>query len=290
MRRTSPYGPNPARIATIFLLIAIVIVVIWFASSNSENSFYEKIIAPLFGTNNMTATPNPSTSPSISPKTTSPNVTGSSASTTKRLEFKPFVMYGVQLGAFSVRENAAATANIINTMGAAGYIYEDKDLYRVLATVFYDENDARGVVDNIKASSDMDACLKIITIDGLTLDISASSDQVEMVRNAHNVWLDSAKKLAQIDRSFDSTLITRAEFTTALNELVTKIATARKDLEKHDTSSTIIKSLCTNLTKQEGNISALATSTLSDKELTSKTKYTLIDMVLGFSNYAKSVG
>lgn len=289
MRRKSPYGPNPARIATIFLLIAIVIVVIWFASSNSENSFYDKIIAPLFGTNNTT--PDPNASPTTSPVATStPASAGNNSSTTVRLEFEPFVMYGVQLGAFSVRENATTTANIINTMGAAGYIYEDQELFRVLATVFYEEQDARGVVDNIKASSDMDACLKIITIDGLTLDISASADQVEVVRAAHNVWLDSAKKVSQIDRSFDRALLTRAEYTTAINEVVSNISSARRALEKHDTTSTIIKSLCENLQKQETSISALATSTLSDKELTSKTKYVLIDMVFGFNNYAKSVG
>ncbi len=289
MRRKSPYGPNPARITTVILLIAVIVVIIWFAASPSaENFFSEKIIAPLFGRDN-TEEPIEATA-TIKPQQTDAAAANQPSSSAVRLEFQPFIMYGVQLGAFSVRENATAVANIINNMGAAGYVHEDEGLYRVLATVFYEEQDARDVVDNIKAVMQMDACLKLITIDGLTLDITADGEQVEAVQNAHNVWLNTSKAIARIDREFDSIKLTRGEFTNALNELVNDLESVRLNLEQYDTISPIITSLSNNLKKYENNISSLASSSKTDKEISSEIKYLLIDMVIGFGDYAKSVG
>ncbi len=282
MRRRAG-GADPGRIATVFLLIVIVVAVIWLASAGASGNAVSNIITSLFKSNN---TPDPSASPGVQTPTPSQEV--SSNKITQTLQYPPFSIYAVQLGAFSEQANAVYQSQAVKTQGAAGYILLDQGLYRILATVFYEEADARSVKDNLLAQ-DIDACVKPLVIDGLTLNITATAEQIAAIKAAHDQWLATAQALAQIDRGYDSKIMTRQQVSSNVSDAILALKTAREAAQLAAAGSAQVDLVCAELLKTETELQKLTDPSLTDSMLSADIKHCLIDMVYRFGQYAQQI-
>ena len=281
--RRRPGGADPGRIATVFLLIVIVVAVIWLASAGASGNAVSNIITKLFKSNNTSV---PTGTPSDA--TPGPTQTVSGEKISQTLQYPPFSVYAVQLGAFEEQGNAAYQSQAVKTQGAAGYMLFDQGLYRILATVFYEETDARSVKDNLLAQ-DIDACVKPMVIDGLTLNITATPEQIAAIKAAHDQWLASAQALAQIDRGFDSKVITRQQVSSNVSDAILGLKKVREAAHMAAAGSSQVDMVCAELLKTETELQKLTDPSLTDTMLTANIKHCLIDMIYRFGQYARQI-
>ena len=58
-------------------------------------------------------------------------------------------LYMLQMGVYSTEENAQEQSERLKKLGAAGYIYNDNGVYRVIASAYLNEEDAQSVKDRL---------------------------------------------------------------------------------------------------------------------------------------------
>lgn len=284
MRRTTKN--NSARIVTIFLCIAIIAAAAWAATSEQAGNYIsEKILAPMFSTKDKTTATAISPSSTISP---TENPVQNSITVTQTLDYPAFNIYAVQLGAYTTKVNAAKASNVVQDRGGSGYILEQDGFYRVLAAAFYSDIDASRVKDNL-ISQGYDAFVKGITIDGVSLNITAEADQIADLKSAHDIWIKSAEKLYDLGIAFDEATITRSQLNEELLNQTILIDDVIESLSDKSETNSIIGNLNNQLILCKNALNSLSNPVFSDIEVSSQLKYLMIDFIYRFGEYSKSI-
>jgi len=269
------------------LLILITVLAAWLAAGDKAGKFIaDKIIAPLKGSGNTVPSP---TALAAEPAVT-PDAAGSGAGKiTRQLKYDSFNIHAIQLGVFSMQENAVYQAQAVKSRGAAGYILTDNDMYRVLATVFFNRDDAVNVKDNLIENQGIDACVKDMAVAELALTITSEESNIVYIDTAIKSWLQSARDLSNLDRGFDSGLVTRTQAMSSLLEIQSSLDNCNESLKGLGADNRIIQSMQEELGILSGELEALNDSSLSDASFSSQLKYVLIDVLWRYGNFASSI-
>jgi len=111
--------------------------------------------------------------------------------------------YAIQLGVFESEDSALAMAEGYRSRGAAGYIWQDSERYRVLAAVYPDEEDAKRVRTQLKEGQSIDSYVFAIEPMNLTLKLSGMAGQLDVLEAIYTFWQETALELQKESLELD---------------------------------------------------------------------------------------
>lgn len=291
-RRRSP-RQSSSRAATIFLVLVLAGVIIWFAAAGNIGKWIaDKVINPL----TATATPGGTSTPSA---TTTANPTQSAASAsdqpttrlTGSVTMGGFPVYCIQWGAFSEQANAQTAASACESQGAVAYIFHDGDLYRVLGDAFLSRDEAVAARDVYKAFYKMDACLYELTVPGVSFKVVATQSQIDAMQQAFDTWLTTMKSVQSMISSYDDMEITAETCVLRLDEYARDLSATHESLSSaagNTDDSPVLKSLLSMLEEDSKTLSELSQekNNVTEVVFLRDLKYNFIEMLVSFEQFA----
>ncbi|MBQ8537224.1 MAG: SPOR domain-containing protein, partial [Clostridia bacterium] len=87
--------------------------------------------------------------------------------------------YAIQLGIYGSADSADAQAQAYKQRGAAGYVWQEDERYRVLAAVYPLEEDAKAVRQQLREGQNIDSYVYAIESTTLTLRLTGMAGQLD---------------------------------------------------------------------------------------------------------------
>lgn len=288
---------SPSRAATIFLLIVLIGVIVWFAAMGNLGAFIrDKIIAPLTATGTAGGATSPAAS-ATAPATgtsgaTDPAATDAEASRiTGSVYMEGFSAYCVQWGAFSSRTNAECAAAGFESRGAAAFVMEDGDLFRVLGDGFLSRDEAAAARDVYIAFYRTDACLYELLIPTVSLKVVATQEQLDAMQQAFDAWLATMESVRSMISGYQAREMTADTCVLRLDEYARDLTQAGEALSAvaGDTSeSPVLRGLLSALENAGVDLSALSDRKDSETEAVflSDMKHRFVALLAAFAGFA----
>ena len=206
-----------------------------------------------------------------------------------KIEAKSF--FGIQLGAFNNKENALFIANELKKKGAAGYVLEDQ-FSRVLAIIFQSQDDTRAVIEQLKAQS-VDSQIYELKCPGVDMEITASSEKVEGIKSSYAMVMDNFGLMESIIKDLDKDKITKEIALEKIRNIIDNIKEKTDQLQAYSTDEEgrlVLSGLKDFLSAQIDNLEDILLGNTSDRvEISSKIKYTYIDMAVKYKKYMEEI-
>ena len=102
---------------------------------------------------------------------------------TKTLTVPARTLHAVQIGVYAEKENANAQSAALQKIGAAGYVLEDHARFRVLASAYPTEEDARAVVAQLSEAG-VESVLHPLTLGEKKLTLTGTPQQLGVMEEA----------------------------------------------------------------------------------------------------------
>ncbi len=112
--------------------------------------------------------------------------------------------YALQMGAFSVQDNALAQAETLKALGAAGYVLQDGDRYRVLASGYSDSASAQSVRERLTSEGTDCTVYELIT-PSAAFRVTAEDNQLTSVSAGFGALAAAYESVTAEAVSFDGT-------------------------------------------------------------------------------------
>lgn len=302
-RRRSRRGISPQTLR----IIAVVVIVgafAYIALATTVGTFLaEKLIAPIFralsGEENPTDTPLPEEGSSTTPPTGSGSMlplvppggyssTSAQPATSDRtageIRLDSRTYYTLQMGAFSSEQNAQKLAAELKGKAAAGYIYFDNGLYRVIAAAYESQEDAKAVKEQLMAQSGLDSKVNELVLPTVALRVTADEAQFNAVKDAFSAAETTCSALFELCEGFDKGELSPAMVSSKLNDLATACETPAKALEN---DAVELSSLLLGMAKDMRDCAAKNGE--NTVEFSASLKYTQIKVVCAFSDFLKQM-
>jgi len=119
--------------------------------------------------------------------------------------------YAIEVGTFTSPEVATSQAQVCKQMGGAGYIYNNKDSYSVLTSVYQTYDDALSVLDKVIETYPNS---KVLTLNAKQADYvyEISQEDKQVLNETLNIFDDLILKLYNLYSSYD---VKELEYNTA---------------------------------------------------------------------------
>lgn len=195
------------------------------------------------------------------------------------------------MGAFNNKENALFIANELKKKGAAGYVLEDQ-FSRVLAIIFQSQDDTRAVIEQLKAQS-VDSQIYELKCPGVDMEITASSEKVEGIKSSYAMVMDNFGLMESIIKDLDKDKITKEIALEKIRNIIDNIKEKTDQLQAYSTDEEgrlVLSGLKDFLSAQIDNLEDILLGNTSDRvEISSKIKYTYIDMAVKYKKYMEQI-
>ncbi len=170
----------------------------------------------------------------------------SSASTTTISDFK---VYAISLGSYSTKNIAQSNAEIIQKKNGAGFVYKSNGTYKVLASAYEKENDAKLVQENLLKEDIMSEIITI-TFNKIQLEkVSSISQEKEFVESL-NIFKTVFLKLYDISVSLDTAVFDQ---TSAKIKIIETKANVEESLENLNKGTTAVDGIYYQIIKNKYN-------------------------------------
>ncbi len=166
---------TPAYIAIFVVFFGIVYLL---SASRLSTYIAENWIAPVLKNTVETAPP-----AMTAPGTSAEPVTVVMDTVTKEITLAERTTYALQMGAYSRQENAQAQSNALKAIGAAGYVLQDGERYRVLASAYKDAESADKVAAQLLAEG-VESRQLPLTRSKRVFTVTGTVKQIEAIQNA----------------------------------------------------------------------------------------------------------
>ncbi len=141
--------------------------------------------------------------PSVTPSPTPLSAHFDETPDSRQVTITQSTWYAIQLAAFENKEAADDLAQSYQARGAAGYVINSANRYRVLAAVYPKKEDAQAVRSQLKDSHGIDSYVYEMVIPELTLNISGMKGQVDVIEASLQFLKDSLLELQKISIALD---------------------------------------------------------------------------------------
>ena len=116
-------------------------------------------------------------------------------------------LYSVELASFdNIAEATEASENYKQQL-AAGYVVNDKGIYRVLASAYKTRTNAESVIENLK-QNEIDASIFVIDMPTLYLDLELTNEEKLALKECFELFYDSYLKIYELSMKLDKSQIT----------------------------------------------------------------------------------
>jgi hypothetical protein len=286
--------PKRKKKFTNFVLVIIILgIAAYLIGAGAAGSWLaENVIDPVFNngkSNAATPTPLPSeAAPALPGAMLSPVSLpeSSGARAEEEVTAKEISLFSLQTGAFSDESNAKTSASELMSKGGAGYVTYDGKLYRVLVAGYTSADDANEVKTSLKGQS-IDATVYNLKSGTLSFKIGAVQSQIDAVKACFDAVPYSVDTLQQIIFSSDKGGKVDAELN-SLKEKVTGVFNNFSGaVSSEDGAISSLRTYMQGFCETINNIPL--SSSVSSVEFSSKLKYTLIDIAVGYSEFLGSL-
>ncbi len=307
-RRSRKRGISPQTLRVI-AAVALVGVFAYIALATTVGTFLaENLIAPIFralsGEENPSETPpaeeivhtdTPAASGDALPLTPSGGYSSTSAApaatdgTTGEIRLESRTYYTLQLGAFSSEQNAEKLAGELKGRAAAGYVYSDEGLYRVLAAAYESRDDARAVKEQLMAQNGLDSKVNELVLPAVVLRVNAGEEQFSVVQDAFAAADSACSELFEICEGFDKGELSAAQVAGRLNDLAASCEVPAKALaDEPGSDAGKLYALLEGMAKDLRDCAA--NNGENTVEFSAALKYTQIKEVCAFADFLKGIG
>lgn len=175
-------GKNIRRYVIGVIAIALIGTAIYFASAGMIGHIIGDFIARRILADNAVNT-QPAQSEPAQPDASSDKPSQPAQRIQSTIEMPAVTIYAVQLGAFSDASNAKGFADKIRAQQYAGYIIQDKNIYRVIAAAYDDSETANKMKVDLK-NKNIESQIYSFQVKAANITISAVSDNVLLVQRS----------------------------------------------------------------------------------------------------------
>ncbi len=188
--------------------------------------------------------------------------------------------YAVQMGAFKSEANAGTEADAVRQRGGAGYVYFDGELYRVLASAYATEAEAKDVRDQLKEDM-IESGVFPIEIREVDLRVTAGQNVVSAMTGAVDAIKKAREDMTALSIAFDKEEKTQEQAGEEVSAIGAELKAALDTLKKEAGSdNAVISSLSGAMEKMIGDLNQLASvSGGSSVDFSSRMKYTQIGII-----------
>lgn len=185
-RRRRRRRRNGIRTMTVLLMLGLAVYLI--TASAAGKWLSEKVMAPafsalselpLFTGGGLDSLENEASEPSGDALSVS--LSSDSSSFTSTLDVPSISCFALQMGVFSSKDNADKLSEEMHSKGAGGYVYSDGSVYRVLASCYQSESEARTVKERL-ISEGTDCAIYAMATPTVTFSITADQQQTAQLK------------------------------------------------------------------------------------------------------------
>lgn len=179
-------GKNIRRYVIGIITIALIGTAIYFASAGMIGHIIGDFIARRILADNAVNTQPAESKPAsgtVEPDASSDKPSQPAQRIQSTIEMPAVTIYAVQLGAFSDAGNAKGFADKIRAQQYAGYIIQDKNIYRVIAAAYDDSEAANRMKADLK-NKNIESQIYSFQVKAANITISAVSDNVLLVQRS----------------------------------------------------------------------------------------------------------
>ena len=290
-RRTPGRAKHGSRNYSGITVVLLLVLVAAFIYAFKSLGFYDKLVQPVTG--NKTSDPTDlktvavaTISPidTVTQQPATPVTAGSRL--TEEIKMSTVTLYGVQLGVYSKLENAQSVSESFRKLGSAGYILKEETLFRVIDSVYYTENDAKAVRDELRKGSSPDACVIRIQAKGVNWKVTATREQIDTVRGALVAFQTQIVALINTQKSLQQNS-SSVDYIATVKTVSGTLKESQASLERliDVSKDTKIGKLDTCLKESAESLDKLAQTSASDtKALMTGLKYSIIDILLNIQS------
>lgn len=196
-------------------------------------------------------------------------------------------LYCIQMGAFIDMENAQDYSQTNKRQGGAGYIVEDT-YYRVLAVGFKSEEDANTVKTQLK-EDDIDSQIYKISSQSISLQITATQANVDIIKSAYQVWEDNFYLLEDVFKKLDRKQIEAIKAKDDIRGIVDTLVKEKGELESLSSNLEENQILLDLVDLFEDTIdllySIISENSPNDVAISTTIKYTYIELMMKYMDY-----
>ena len=280
------------RYATFILVVVLIFAIIYVISAGTIGKFVSNIISPILSSFDKGSTDTPTAPPEDDPLLTISDKSNEGVvKITDTIKANTLSMKAIQMGAFTANENAGVFADDLRTKGGAGYIIEDT-YFRVLAIGFQSQEDAVKVREQLKVDG-IESQVYEITSAGASMQITATENNVSAIKSAFATWEEKYIALEKVLKDLDSSSIAASDAYKIMEEFKGVIDAKRDELsglaavQDNNPILTGLLELYQSGSKSFEDI--LAESSTNKVAISSKIKYTYIEMMMKYKDYMEKI-
>ncbi len=218
------------------------------------------------------------------------SLNGGIASAKENVELPAISCFALQMGVFSSSENAASLSASIQERGGGGYVYSDGDMYRVLASGYSSEAEAREVKKQL-TDQGADCAVYDLSAPGVAFSITAGKDDILSIKDSFRALYDAQAALCAACIQFDEESMSPAEGTSLVREIGSRLTASCDTLYKYADFSPALAALADCCKSCSAALSALSEGTYgSSVAFSAAMKHTLLDISADYSSMLQSIG
>lgn len=293
-RRRRRRRRNGIRTMTALLMLGLAVYLI--TASAAGRWLSEKVMAPafsalselpLFTGGGLDSLESQAAEPSGDALSVSLSSGGGSFTST--LDVPSISCFALQMGAFSSKDNADRLSEEIRGKGAGGYVYSDGSVYRVLASCYQSEGEARTVKERL-ISEGADCAVYAMAAPAVTFSITADRQQTEQLKQGFSALHQAQGALCQACIDFDSKGMTAGEGAALISSIHDELSASCSPLSAFRDVSPAISSLVQCCDKCLRSLSLLADKMdASAAAFSSGMKYALLELSSTYSDMLKGM-
>ena len=192
-------------------ILAVLGLSLWFAFSKAGNWISRSVFAPLFSGDS---------SLDNGSATTDALMVSSTGNETVSMKYRFSLpdCYCLQTGVFSSYENALRQAQALKNKGAAGYIYEEGETYRVLAAGYRTKDDCKAVQSRLSTEG-IESTLYAIPSQERTMVLTGESEKLNSYCKCLDFLTELSERIYELSIRFDGDFLSVEEGKVQLNTL-----------------------------------------------------------------------
>lgn len=218
------------------------------------------------------------------------SLSGGLSSVSEKVELPAISCFALQMGVFSSADNAAALSQSIKERGAGGYVYDDEGMYRVLASGYGTEAEARTVKERL-ISEGSDCAVYDISAPAVTFSITAAKSDIQSIKQGFYALHDAQTALCAACIEFDESSMSPSEGAALVKEIQTQLESSCEGLYKYAESSSALAALTECCDKCMASLSALTDGSYSvSADFSSAMKHSMLEISDAYASMLKSIG
>lgn len=208
---------------------------------------------------------------------------------TMSLSLKGIDIYMLQLGVFDSAGDAAERADAVRTMGAAGYVYDDGECFRVIGAAYSDSASLESVQAKLRAEGTESTAFRI-SRGGVELVVTAAPERLLPVKTAFRLAEELAEQLDELAVEFDSESRSVEYGLTVLGEMQSNIVSASRGIEEPAKLNGMLSKVLDYLGEVRSAVSDARSASSDRTAFSSALKALRIRVSLGYAALLSAIG